>query len=132
MLTDLQQLTLKVPAQQSMCMKWRDEMPDSIVIEEGARLKAVIVIEKAHDQPRSLTITLAGHRARIDCVIMILADGFQVPMNVRVIHAASHTQSRLAIRSAARNSAKVNVEGLLSFESTAHESIARFSHHALH
>ncbi|MEK7103434.1 MAG: SufD family Fe-S cluster assembly protein [Patescibacteria group bacterium] len=110
---------------------WNTIAADIVNIAEGQSVQQVIVLDKNMEET-TLTFSLDGMRAHLDCVIVILADEVSIPLNINVIAHARNTSSSVRIRSIGRNRARVMINGILQCMEGADESTMHFSHHALH
>lgn len=100
-------------------------------IKEGEFLRQVIVLEKTIPEI-TLIFSLDGINATLDCAIIILADDVSIPLDIKVIHNASHTNAKVLVRSVGRNKASIRINSILQALDGANESTTHFSHHALH
>lgn len=110
---------------------WSGILSPLVSVKEGESLRHVIILDRTIEET-TLTFSLDGAHASLDCVIIILADDVSIPLNIFVVAHARHTSSSVKVRSLGRNRGKVMINGVLQCLEGADESTMHFSHHALH
>ncbi|MDP2656429.1 MAG: SufD family Fe-S cluster assembly protein [bacterium] len=102
-----------------------------ISVKEGESRQQVIVLDHAIDKT-TLTLSLDGRDATLDCVIILLADQVDIPLDIIIRHTAPCTRSKIMVRSVARDHSRILINGTVQCLKGSDKSIAQFSHHALH